>query len=330
MSPQAKVEVSQAPSESWNALVPSELTCICMTGRGIAKHNFRIYTLSCILCPWCSDSAHWQGVVSPPAPPQWIMCEHGRSTKDRKTSTPVENTERSSFLYLHVVYALIWSHFWDDFPSQADFFCFSLLPILLHPLSTTSRRYSSWIHARVHKSPICHDIWWTRHGLQESGPVWGCDLVSSLSASGSTGTEGRKGSRKGERGGTASVKGWELGAEEVGGCIHAAVWPWRQTGSPEIRGVINLSVEPANPTAPCPGNLPLLRWGVGLRWAKKERGNQGEKWGPRICFIKSYLSFYKLCCWIGDEASYWENIWLLSLFPGPAASVNSLEKPYFW
>lgn len=167
----------------------------------------------------------------------------------------------------------------------------SLLPILLQPLSTTSRRYSSWIHARVHKSPICHDIWWTRQGLQESGPVWGCDLVSSLSASGSTGTEGRKGSRKGERGGTASVKGWEVGPGEVGGCIHAAVWPWRQTGSPEIRGVINLSVEPANPTAPCPGNLALLRWGVGLRRAKKERGNEGEEWGPRICFIKSYLSF---------------------------------------
>lgn len=31
--------------------------------------------------------------------------------------------------------------------------------------------------------------------------------------------------------------------------------PWRHTGSPKIRGVINLSVEPANPTAPRPGNL---------------------------------------------------------------------------
>lgn len=69
------------------------------------------------------------------------------------------------------------------------------------------------------------------------------------------GQRDERGWRKGERGGTASVKGWELGAEEDGGWIHAAVWPWRQTGSPEIRGVINLSVEPANPTAPCPGNL---------------------------------------------------------------------------
>lgn len=31
--------------------------------------------------------------------------------------------------------------------------------------------------------------------------------------------------------------------------------PWRHTGSPKIRRVINLSVEPANPTAPRPGNL---------------------------------------------------------------------------
>lgn len=31
--------------------------------------------------------------------------------------------------------------------------------------------------------------------------------------------------------------------------------PWRHTGSPKIRGVINLSVELANPTAPWPGNL---------------------------------------------------------------------------
>lgn len=31
--------------------------------------------------------------------------------------------------------------------------------------------------------------------------------------------------------------------------------PWRHTGSPKIRGVINLSMELANPTAPRPGNL---------------------------------------------------------------------------
>lgn len=250
-----------------------------------------------------------------------------KSTKDRRHRHLWRTTkEAGSFIYT-------WSVPWSDHIFEMIFQAKSTFSasVYSHPLSTTSRRYSSWIHARVHKSPICHDIWWTRQGLQESGPVWGCDLVSSLSASGSTGTEGRKGWRKGERGGTASVKGWELGAEEeVGGWIHAAVWPWRQTGSPEIRGVINLSVEPANPTAPCPGNLALLRWGVGLRWAKKERGSQGEKWGPRICFIKSHLSFYKLCCWTGDEASYWENIWLLSLFAGPAASVNSLEKPYLW
>ena len=31
--------------------------------------------------------------------------------------------------------------------------------------------------------------------------------------------------------------------------------PWRHTGSPKIRGVINLSMESANPTTPRPGNL---------------------------------------------------------------------------
>lgn len=182
------------------------------------------------------------------------------------------------------------------FKTKLSFSCFSLPPILLHPLSTTSCHYFSRIHARVHKSPICHDIWWTRQGLQESGPVWGCDLVSSLSASGSTGTEGRKGWRKGERGGTASVKGWELGAEEVGGWIHAAVWPWRQTGSPEIRGVINLSVEPANPTAPRPGNLAWLRRGQGWDEQRKRGGvrerNEGREYALLrvICPVTSFAA----------------------------------------
>lgn len=40
--------------------------------------------------------------------------------------------------------------------------------------------------------------------------------MSSLSASGSTGTEGRKGWRKGKRGGKALVKGWELGQKRLG------------------------------------------------------------------------------------------------------------------
>lgn len=124
----------------------------------------------------------------------WTRKKHKR----QKTSTPVENNEKRG--YCICVWSTTWSaHVWKDFQSQADFFCFTCLPILLHPLSTTSCHYFSWIHARVHKSPICHDIWWTRQGLQESGPVWGCDLVSSLSASGSTGTERRKGWRKGER-----------------------------------------------------------------------------------------------------------------------------------
>lgn len=176
-------------------VLPSELAYICMTGRATTKHNCHLYKLSHISCPWCRDSAHQKSVVSSPAPPQWITCEHRR----HKTSTPVQKNERSGLLYKHMVYVYN-LHFFYDFQSQADFFCFTLLPIHHHPLSTTSCHYFSWIHARVHKSPICRDIWWTRQGLQESGPVWGCDLVSSLSASGSTGTEGRKGWRRwGER-----------------------------------------------------------------------------------------------------------------------------------
>lgn len=76
--------------------------------------------------------------------------------------------------------------------------------------------------------------------------------MSSLGASGSTGTEGRRGWRKRERGGTETEEGWELGQK---GGFKPEFSPWRHTGSPEIRGVINLSVEPANPIAPWPGNL---------------------------------------------------------------------------
>lgn len=46
--------------------------------------------------------------------------------------------------------------------------------------------------------------------------------------------------------------GWEL-RQRGDSCWSFS--PWRHTGSPKIRGVINLSVEPANPTAPRPGNL---------------------------------------------------------------------------
>lgn len=45
-----------------------------------------------------------------------------------------------------------------------------------------------------------------------------------------------------------------VGVKAEGG-IMLEFSPWRHTGSPKIRGVINLSMEPANPTAPRPGNL---------------------------------------------------------------------------
>jgi len=54
--------------------------------------------------------------------------------------------------------------------------------------------------------------------------------------------------------------------------------PWRHTGSPKIRGVINLSVKLANPTAPRPGNLAPA--GGGRAAGSKEiltGGKGGEK-----------------------------------------------------
>lgn len=98
--------------------------------------------------------------------------------------------------------------------------------------------------------------------------------MSSLSASGSTGTEGRRGWRKRERGGTETEEGWEFG--QKGGFVPEFS-PWRHTGSPKIRGVINLSVEPANPTAMAwqPG---LRRWGQGRgeQWNTDRRDRERE------------------------------------------------------
>lgn len=45
--------------------------------------------------------------------------------------------------------------------------------------------------------------------------------------------------------------------------------PWRHTGSPKIRGVINLSMESANPTTPLPGNLASSGGGQGCGGAKE-------------------------------------------------------------
>lgn len=83
--------------------------------------------------------------------------------------------------------------------------------------------------------------------------------------------------------------------------------PWRHTGSPEIRGVINLSVEPANPIAPWPGNLASSGGGraeasKGTLTGGTERRKRERDEGGKICFIKSHLSFNKPWCWTGDEA----------------------------
>jgi len=82
---------------------------------------------------------------------------------------------------------------------------------------------------------------------------------------GDGGRERERGERKRDRGRVG------VGAErkERGGGFMLEFSPWRHTGSPKIRGVINLSVEPANPTAPRPGNLASSGGGAGLRGAKE-------------------------------------------------------------
>ena len=72
------------------------------------------------------------------------------------------------------------------------------------------------------------------------------------------------------------------------GGIHAGVSPWSQTGSPKIRGVINLSVELANPIAPWPGNLAFSGGGrAEARRGREKREREGG--GDKIHFIKSHL-----------------------------------------
>lgn len=183
MSPQANV--SQPPNESWH-----------MHDRS-SHHQAQLSPLQVVthlvsLMPWqCTPEECCVITCTPSMNNVWTQKTQNINAHGKKWKKWVT-------LYTHGLWYNL--HFFYDFQSQADFFCFTLLPIHHHPLSTTSCHYFFWIHARVHKSPICHDIWWTRQGLQESGPVWGCDLVSSLSASGSTGTEVRKGWRRwGER-----------------------------------------------------------------------------------------------------------------------------------
>lgn len=82
-----------------------------------------------------------------------------------------------------------------------------------------------------------------------------------------------------------------VGPEEVGGWIHAAVWPWRQTGSPEIRGVINLSVEPANPTSPCPGNLAGAGGGRAEMSKEREEGDRERNEGKEYALWRVVCPF---------------------------------------
>lgn len=64
----AVAEVSPNLVRAGSATKRAHFTSIWMTGRTITKHNCHLYKLSCILCPWCRDNAHWKGVMSSPAP----------------------------------------------------------------------------------------------------------------------------------------------------------------------------------------------------------------------------------------------------------------------
>lgn len=68
MSPPSHSGSLSTSSESWSATERAHFTPIWMTGRTITEHNCHLYKLSCILCPWCCDNAHWKGVMSSPTP----------------------------------------------------------------------------------------------------------------------------------------------------------------------------------------------------------------------------------------------------------------------
>lgn len=74
-----------------------------------------------------------------------------------------------------------------------------------------------------------------------------------------------------------------VGGCGVGGGSHGEFSPWRHTGSPKIRRVINLSVVPANPTAPRPGNLASGGGRAGgskgtpTGWGGREKGRRGRE-----------------------------------------------------
>lgn len=219
MSPPSHSGSLSKSSESCSATKGDHFTSIWMTGHTIAKHNCHLYKLSCILCAWCRDKAHWKGVMSSPAPRNGSQVN---TAKTQNTSTP-KNKAMGLFL---VIYGFSFSYicttpvralwFLKIFNPQLDFFCSLLLPESCSlqpssPIHLPLSFFSQWVHGRVHGSPICRDIWRTRQALRASGPVWSCDLVSSLSASGSTGTAGWRGCRKRERGGAETEEGWELG-----------------------------------------------------------------------------------------------------------------------
>lgn len=124
-------------------VLPSELAHICMTGRATTKHNCHLYKLSHILRPWCRDSAHQKSVVSSPAPPQWITCEHRR----HKTSTPGEKKwKKWVTLYTHGLWYTGNLHFFMIFKAKLTFsaslYCLSTtipyppLHVIISPEST--------------------------------------------------------------------------------------------------------------------------------------------------------------------------------------------------
>lgn len=70
---------------------------------------------------------------------------------------------------------------------------------------------------------------------------------------------------------------WMLGQKRRGE-YKPEFSPWRHTGSPKIRGVINLSVELANPTTPSAWQPGLRRWGQGCREQRNtDRGDRKKK-----------------------------------------------------
>lgn len=160
---------------------PSELTSICMTGR--RHHRAQLSPLQVVM--HLVSLMHTGGVschhLHPSMNNVWT-----RETKHFNTQQHM----KAIGLFLYICYlrfsyirttpkGALWFFFftdlwiWAEPTFSAPLSCSTHAAYNPHPLSTSPCHFFFLlrVHGRVHGSPICHDIWWTRHALRASGPV---------------------------------------------------------------------------------------------------------------------------------------------------------------